>query len=184
VSLRLADSIWTDDGYHPSAATEVAFDIGRQFRFDMARVPTCRPTGDRIHPRDESPCDQGKLASGHIKVDVQFPEQGTPLRIDAEATAYKTGPRSIAIFSFLSAPVTAALLIPVKVTQAREGIYGLSATSSIPKIAAGSGSLVYLGLRFRKGLFSAACPKRRLQFGVTDTFADGTRLSSGSITTC
>lgn len=45
-------------------------------------------------------------------------------------------------------------------------------------------SLTYLGLRFRKGLFSAACPKRRLQSRVTNTFADGTRLGGGLITTC
>jgi hypothetical protein len=75
-------------------------------------------------------------------------------------------------------------VIPVALSPRNEGIYGLSAAASIPKLAGGSGSLTYLGLRFRKGLFSAACPKRHLQFGVADSFADGTSAAGGLIVTC
>jgi len=181
VSLRLADSIWTDDGSHPPAATGARFELDEQLRLDMADVPICKPTS-RI-PRDQSPCDEGKVASGRIQVEVQFSEQ-QPIRVLGDATAYKTGARSMMIYAFLPAPVTATLFVPVTIDRGGSGIYGLEATASIPKIAGGSGSLTYLGLRFRKGLFSAACPKRRLQSRVTDTFADGTRLTGGSITTC
>src|SRR4051794_26484244 len=71
VSLRLADSIWTDDGSHPLAATEVRFDLDRQLQFDMAKVPICKPTS-RI-PRDQIPCEEGKVASGRIQVELEFP---------------------------------------------------------------------------------------------------------------
>jgi hypothetical protein len=181
VSLRLANSIWTDDGSHPSAATEVRFDLDKQLQFEMADIPICKPTS-RI-PRGQTPCDEGKVASGRMQVEVQFPEQ-QPIRVLGDATAYKTGPRSMMIFAFLPAPVTAMLLVPVTVSRGGSGIYGFEATASIPKVAGGSGSLTYLGLRFRKGLFSAACPKRRLQSRVTNTFADGARLTGGLIITC
>jgi hypothetical protein len=88
------------------------------------------------------------------------------------------------IFAHLPAPVTGMLRFPMTVDRGAPGIYGLSATASIPKVAGGSGSLTYLGLRFRKGLFSVACPKRRLQSQVTDTFADGTQAAGGLIITC
>jgi hypothetical protein len=181
VSLRLADSIWTDDGSQPSAATEVRFELDKQLQFEMADIPICKPTS-RI-PRDQTPCDEGKVASGRIQVEVQFPEQ-PPIRVLGDATAYKTGPRSMMAFAYLSAPVTGMLRFPMTVDRGGPGIYGLEATASIPKVAGGSGSLTYLGLRFRKGLFSAACPKRRLQSRVTNTFADGARLTGGLIITC
>lgn len=181
VSLRLADSISTDDGSHPPAAEKVRFELDRQLQFDMAKIPVCKPTA-RI-PRDQTPCDEGKLASGRLQVEVQFPEE-LPIRVLGDATAYKTGPRSMMVFAYLSAPVTGMLRFPVAIDRGGSGIYGLSATASIPRVAGGSGSLTYLGLRFRKGLFSAACPKGRLQFGVTDTFADGTEVDSGLIIAC
>jgi hypothetical protein len=180
VSLRLADSIWTDDGTHPPAATEVRFELDRQLQFDMADFPVCKPTS-RV-PRDQRPCDEGKIAAGRTQVEVQFPEQPA-IRVLGDATAYKTGPRSMMIFTYLPAPVTGMLLIPVAVDRGALGLSGLSATATIPKLAGGSGSLTYLGLRFRKGLFSAACPKRRLQSQVTDTFADGTKAAGGLIIT-
>jgi hypothetical protein len=64
----------------------------------MADVPICKPTS--FVPRDQTPCDEGKVASG------------------------------------------------------------------------------------RKGLFSAACPKRRLRSRVTDTFTDGFQAASGFIAIC
>jgi hypothetical protein len=180
VSLRLADTISTDDGRHPPAATEVRFDLDRQLHFDMAEVPTCKPTA-RV-PRDQSLCDEGMVASGRIQMEVEFPEQ-MPIRVLGDATIYKTGPRAMTIVAYLPAPVTGRLLIPITVQEAT-GNYGLRATAAISKVAGGSGSLTYLGLRFRKGLFSAACPKGRLQSRVTDSFADGTLAAGGAIVTC
>ena len=162
VSLRLANSISTEDGSHPPAAAEVRFELDRRLQFDMADFPICKPTS-RV-PRDQSPCDEGKIAAGRTQVEVQFPEQQA-IRVLGDATAYKTGPRSMMIFTYLPAPVIGMLHIPVAVDRGALGLYGLSATATIPKLAGGSGSLTYLGLRFRKGLFSglpeAAPPVRR-----------------------
>lgn len=122
-------------------------------------------------------------SSARIQVEVEFPEQ-QPVRVLGYATVYKTGPRAMTIFTYLSAPVTGRMLIPMTVAPKATGIYGLRVAASISKIAGGSGSLTYLGLRFRKGLFSAACPKGRLQFGLWNAFSDGEVSAGALLTNC
>jgi hypothetical protein len=183
VSLRLAGSIWTDDESHPSAATEVRFDLARRYRLDLAGIPVCKNRGGRDTGRDVSPCDVGEVARGKIEVEVLFPEQA-PSTVAGEAVAYKTGSRTLAVWAYLPAPITGAFILPVKIDSNRGGPYGPRFTVAIPKIAGGSGSLTYLGLRFRKGLFSLACPHGRLQSRLTDTFADGTQLAGVLVATC
>jgi len=84
----------------------------------------------------------------------------------------------------LGAPVEGEIVIPVKLSRARGSIYGLRLTASIPKVAGGSGSLVYLGLRFRMGVFSMACTEGRIQSGLRQTFADGAQLSGALLSAC
>jgi hypothetical protein len=184
VSLRLADSISTEDGSHPPAATEVRFDLDRQLRLDLSGVPRCPWAPTQSYPAfDWNRCDPATIGKGQIKWEVAFPEQEA-FRTGAEATVYRGNRNKLLIRTHVPAPIEGQVVIPVALSPQSEGIYGLRATATIPKIAGGSGSLTYLGLRFRKGLFSAACPKRHLQFGVTDDFADGTRAGSGVIVTC
>lgn len=182
VSLRLAEAIWTD-GPPPPALAEARFEFDRNFRLDLSQVERC-PAGPRFDIRTGvSPCEKYRFASGWIKVNVAFPEN-TPITVKGRAIAFESAPREFMIHAFLPAPVTALIAIPVEIGRARDGIYGLRATAAIPKIAGGYGSLVYLGLRFRKGLFSVACPQGHLQSRLINTYADGTKLSGASVTTC
>src|SRR5215213_4137154 len=103
------------------------------------------------------------------------PSAATAVRVGESAIAYRGKRNKLLIHTYVLAPVSGEVVIPIELSQTSDCRYGLIATASIPKLADGSGSLTYLGLRFRKGLFSAACPKRRLQSRVTDTFTDGTR---------
>ncbi len=184
VSLRLADSISTEDGSHPPAATEVRFSFDRHLRLDLSGVPRCPWAPVQSYPAfDWSDCKPATVGSGRIKWEVAFPEQEA-VRVGGEATVYRGNRNKLLIRTSVPAPISGDVVMPVALSPRNEGIYGLSATASIPKIAGGSGSLAYLGLRFRRGLFSAACPKRHLQFGVTDTFADGTEADGGLIITC
>jgi hypothetical protein len=180
VSLRLADTIATINGSHPLATTAVRFELDEAFRFDMTKVAACSPLQGRDAERSRSPCDVGKLAGGRLETETQFPGQG-PVRVSGEATAYKTGPRKILIYTYLGAPVTASILIPVKVGEAPGDRYGVKFTAAVPKLAGAAGSLTYLGLRFRRGLFSAACPSGSLESGGANVSADGT-VSAGSST--
>lgn len=183
VSLGLADTVATSDGSHPPATTALRFELDRAFRFDMKDVATCSPLQGRQAERGREPCTVGELAGGRLEAEVQFPEQG-PVRVSGEATAYKTGPRKMLIAAFLGAPVTGSLLIPVKVGEAPGSRYGVKLTAAVPKLAGGSGSLIYLGLRFRKGVFSLACHEQGFQAQVRSTLTDGTELASVVLTRC
>lgn len=184
VSLRLADSIWTDDNSHPPAATKLRFESAKSFRLDLSGVARC-PGGIHYDIRTEaSPCAKVKFASGKIKVRVAFPEQGTPIVVAGDAIAYKANSGKVFIRSYLAAPITGEISIPVAVGRSAAGAYGVQMTATVPKLAAGHGSLVYLGLRFRKGLFSMACPQRRFQSRVTNSLADGTKLGVALLTNC
>jgi hypothetical protein len=184
VGLRLADSISTDDGSHPPAATEARFEFGKQFRIDLSGVPRC-PAGPHFDIRTpESPCEEVKFATGKMKFEVAFPEL-EPLLVTGRAIAFKTDDRKMTILAYFPAPITGEVVIPVQLGRAPgRSVYGITATASIPKVAGGYGSLVYLGLRFRKGIFSVACPDRRLQSRVTNTFADGSVSSLARLANC
>jgi hypothetical protein len=183
VSLRLTNTLWSADDSHLPAATQVRFDLDNRFRFDMARVPICDSRGGRDVRTGESPCEVGEIASGPIQFEVAFPGEA-PVKVGGQAVAYKIGPQAMMIWSSIGAPVVAEVLVPVKIERLPAGAYGVRATASIPAVAGGNASLIYLGLRFRRGLFSAACPKRRLQFRVTNTLADGTAASEIFRTAC
>ncbi|HEY6145609.1 MAG TPA: hypothetical protein VIV13_05000 [Solirubrobacterales bacterium] len=183
VSLRLADSIWTDDGSHPPAATKLRLDLDKNFQLDLSDVPRCQPGLHYDIRTEESPCEKEKFATGMVKVEVAFPEEERIL-VSGRAIAFKIGPGKIMIRTYLGSPVTGEILFPATVGRSSAGAYGVQATVSISKIAAGYGSLTYLGLRFRKGLFSVACRQGRLQSGATNYFADGSVAGGSTITTC
>jgi hypothetical protein len=68
VSLRLADSISTEDGSHIPAATEVRFELDRQLQLDLSGVPRCPWTPAQAYPAfDWSNCKPATLGSGQIK---------------------------------------------------------------------------------------------------------------------
>jgi len=185
VSLRLATSIAFEDGSHPPPATELRFAFDRQFRLALGDVPTCPKSGIRSQSRTgEVACPEAKVASGWSRWDVAFPGQ-EPMQVSGRLTAYKIDSRKLAIHTFLAAPVTADVVSTAELSRAPKGSrYGLRATAVIPKVAGGNGSLVNMSLRFRKGLFSLACPQRRFQSGLDSRFADGTRVSVASLTAC
>jgi hypothetical protein len=184
VSLRLATSIAMDDGSHPPAARRLQFAFDRQLRLALGDVPTCSG-GIRSQIRDgESPCPKAEIASGRSRWEVAFPGQ-EPVQVEGRTVAYKIPRGKIAFHVFLPAPVTADVVATADLSRAPKGSrYGIQATAYVPMVAGGSGSLVYMGLRFRKGLFSAACPQGSLQSGLVAGFADGTRTSVASLVTC
>ena len=184
VSLRLADSVWTDDSTHPPATTEVRFEFDKSYRLDLSEVKRCPWAPLQSYPAfDWSTCASAVVATGRIKWEVALPETEA-VRVGGQAIAYRGSANRLLIRTEVPAPVRGEVVIPAKLSRGAEGVYDLEATATIPQVAGGSGSLTYLGLRFRKGLFSVACPKRRLQSLAIDTFADGTRLGGSIVTTC
>lgn len=125
---------------------------------------------------DWGSCKKAEVATGPIQFEVGFPEQ-EPVKLSGLATAYNGRPGAMTVRAQLPDPVNGGIIIPVKPSRADRGAYGVTLTASFPKVANGAGSLVYLGLRFRRGIFSAACTKRRFQSRVSHTFIDGTETS-------
>ena len=184
ISLRLATSIEMEDGSHPPPARELRFAFDRPYRLDLGHVPTCPPAIRSQSRTGESPCPKAEIASGRSSWDVAFPGQD-PVQVEGRTVAYKIPRGRIAIHVFLPAPVTGDVVTTAALSRALKGSrYGLLATASLPKVAGGSGSLLYMGLRFHKGLFSVACPQGKLQSSLAASFLDGTRVSVDSLTTC
>ncbi|HXQ88234.1 MAG TPA: hypothetical protein VN733_01225 [Solirubrobacterales bacterium] len=183
IGLRLAASISFEDGSHPPAATRLRFEFTRQFGLDLTDLPTCPRSS--LGPRSaRSPCEEVRFAAGRSTWEVAFPGQER-FQVEGRTIAYKIGPRRMAFRVFLPAPVVAEVLMPVQLTPVSAGsVYKLRAEASIPKVAGGAASLLHLGLRFRKGVFSLACSQRRLQSRLTADFADGTRLSVALLRPC
>ena len=184
LSLRLANWIRTDDGSLPAAAKEVAIEIDRHFHLDLAGVPRCRVGSDQADPPfDWSRCEKSRVAFGQIRFAGVRPDR-EPFRIGANLTAYKRSARELTLLGFVPSPADGEVTISVRIGRTPRGAYGSRLVASIPEVAAGDVSLVYLGLRFRKGLFSATCPDGRSQFRVDDSFVDGTRLGGTVLSLC
>ena len=176
-SLRLTDTIWTDDDSRPPAMEELRFQLDSRLRLDLSGVPRCLWAPLQAYPAfDWDSCEKAEVATGPIRVEVALAEQ-EPVKLSAPATAYNGRPGTMLIHAQFADPVSGELVVPVKLSRADGGVYGVTLTASFPKVANGSGSLIYLGLRFRRGIFSVACTKRSFQSWVSHTFVGGTEAS-------
>lgn len=183
-SLRLANSISTTDGSHPVAAKEVRFSVDRHFHLGLADTPRCPYAPLQVSPSfDWERCTGSEVAGGRIKWEVAFPEK-EPFRLGAPMTVYKKNRRALVVRSEVPAPIDAEVVFPVRVGGVPEGPYATGLTAAIPKLAGGSASLVYLGFRFRMGLFSASCPHGGFQLRIDDTFVDGALYSGSFFSDC
>lgn len=184
VSLRLADAISTTDGSHPPAAAEVRFELDRGFRLDLAGVPRCPWAPVQGYPGfNWVRCADAVIGGGKLRWEVAPPEE-EPARVGAPAVIYRGHANKLLIRTEVPAPVGGEVVIPVRLSKRTGSVYRLRAAAAVPKTAGGDGSLVYLGLRFDRGLFSVACSRGRLQAGVDNLFADGSISSAASILTC
>lgn len=137
----------------------------------------------------EQRCKTALIGSGKMVVHIQFPEVEEPVVTHAKVTAYnagmRDGARALILHAYITFPTPAAFIISIEVRKSNLSRYGLKLVGSVPKIAGGSGSVTHLGVRFRKGIFSATCPAdRQLDTRFNTTFADGTRVSGEVVRAC
>lgn len=183
VGLRLLDRISTTDSSHPRATKAILVELDQQLDIHLAKVERC-PSGvhfDIRTPKD--PCAEFRFGTGTITIEAAFPGQ-QPLSVTGRAIAFAQGPGKLMIHVDLPAPTVGRIAIPITVGKEAGGGYGIKMIAAVPKIGGGYGSITSLDLRFRKGIFSAACPQGRLQSRATNTFADGSTSAAGVITTC
>jgi hypothetical protein len=183
VGLRLVDRIRATDGSDPPPVKAIRMELDKGYGLHLAKAKRC-PPGVRSDVRTrEDPCKEVKFGTGMIAVKVAFPEQQA-VTVTGRAIVFKPGPGEVMIRTFLSAPVTGVIAIPIAVERIAGSRYGLKMTAAVPKIAGGYGSITSLDIRFRKGMFSAACSQGDLRSGVTNFFASGSSASAGMAVFC
>ncbi|MGN6558275.1 MAG: hypothetical protein ACTHLH_09730, partial [Solirubrobacterales bacterium] len=149
-------------------------------------VPIC-PPGNVESPPIQQRCKDAAIGGGRMILNIHLPEQ-PPVEARSELTAFNDGLRdgvqTISIVGDLNVPIRAEIIITVSVRRSTASAYKLKLVGSVPKIAGGSGSITYLGLRFRKGVFSARCVKRHLAIGFGAELADGSLVRGGTLRSC
>jgi hypothetical protein len=186
ISLRTSMRFKTLEGTPLPPLREFEISEDRHARLNLKDVPVC-PRGDVESPPPQQRCKDAVIGTGKMSVYLHFPED-PPIEAHSELTAFNSGihegVRVLMIAGYLTVPTPAAVIITVLVKRDKSGRYKLKLVGSVPKIAGGSGSVTYLGLRFRKGVFSARCEDRHLDTGLLATFNDGSVFSGGAIRSC
>lgn len=188
VSLNLAETIETLDGSHPPALQELGIELDRHLGLSVNDVPVCTPHSSR-QQREEviSQCEDAKVGSGTLSVEVAFPEQ-VPVAISGRISVYNFGVHDgqtiFLLYTYLPAPVTGVISTQLKIHRRVDGIYGWKGTLSMPKIANGAASVTHLSLNFHKGIFSARCPTGKWQVGASARFVDDSVASGALVRPC
>lgn len=177
------------DEKHPPALREFLIEGDKHGSINVKGLPTC--TSGQLQSRTSKAarevCGPALIGSGKTDVEVQFPEQ-PPILAHSELLAFnggfKGGVTTILVHAYLTAPVVAAVVTTVKVRKIHKGRYGLESIASVPKIAGGSGSVVFFTLTLKKGIISATCPDGHLNARGTAVFADGTRAKGTVVRPC
>jgi len=177
------------DEKHPPALREFLIEGDKHGSINVKGLPTC--TSGQLQSRTSKAarevCGPALIGSGKTDVEVQFPEQ-PPILAHSELLAFnggfKGGVTTILVHAYLTAPVVAAVVTTVKVRKIHKGRYGLESIATVPKIAGGSGSVVFFTLTLKKGIISATCPDGHLNARGTAVFADGTRAKGTVVRPC
>ncbi|HEY8501773.1 MAG TPA: hypothetical protein VIL21_03735 [Solirubrobacterales bacterium] len=187
VSLGVSERIRMSDESHPPALKELRLQLDRHLRPALKGLPVCRRGSLDVRPPDLSACKDAIVGRGKMATEIAFPERPVIRQTD-ELIAYNTGTKdgvsSLLLYVRMNVPTPAEIAVPMKIMPVQKGRYGTEAVATVPKIAGGSGSVTYLGIRFRKGIFSAVCRDGRLHVRSEATFADGTLLGGTVVRAC
>jgi len=199
ISFDVSGKIETVDGTRPPALREFVIEADRNSAVDAKGVPTC--TAGKLDAQDtkhaEAICSRSAIVgTGTTNVEVEFPEQ-KPFVAKSKLLAFnggvEGGTTTIFIHAYLSAPVSAAVVITVKVSKHPNGRYGTRSVASIPKIAGGYGSVKEFDLKIdreftsggeRQGYLLAKCPDGHLNERTTAVFSDGSELTGSFVRAC
>lgn len=191
VTARLLGEIGTDDGSHPPALKQLAFDVDRTIGIDTKGLPTCRRRQllARTSAAAKHACAGALLGTGSAEVEVTFEEQA-PFSATGPLYLFNGGTRgrttTVFLHTYLAVPVPTAVVVRATVTRIHRGPYGLRIEAKIPKIAGGAASVtrfeLKIGRRFRqrgrrRSFLRASCPTGHWLTKGAVEFADGTRLA-------
>ncbi len=195
IALNVNGKIATMDGSIPSALREVALELDRNVTVDPEGMAVCGQ-GNVESPPPTERCRSSLVGKGKMSVVVAFPEQApftTRSKLFVFNGGEKRGTTTILVYTYLGAPVSAAVVMTVAVAKVHEGRYGTKWLVAFPKIAGGYGSITEFDLtisrRFRyegknKSYLLAKCPDRHLDGHASLVFADGSEQSDSFVRPC
>lgn len=188
----------TQDGTTPPKLERMTFEIDRFGKVETLGLPVC--SQGRLKATTVSQarglCPGAIVGTGSGSVIVEFPEQ-PPIPARAPLTFFNGptigGDPSLIIHAFLSIPVPATYLVPLRIRRIHNGVYGFRIEAKIPPIAGGSGSITRFDFRFdrdwryrgkRMSYIYARCAIGRLQARIETEFSDGSDLFGHFIHPC
>jgi len=198
ITLHVSGKIATKDKTHPPALSEFTFEADKNGAVNAKGLPVC--TSGKLQAQDtkhaEAACPTAIVGEGKTDVEVEFPES-PPFIAHSKLLAFNGGvsggKTTIFIHAYLSSPVSAAVVAPVKIATIHKGRFGLKSIATIPKIAGGYGSAISFSLKLgraftykgkKQNYLLLQCPDGKIFAQGTAKFSDGVSASGGVIRTC
>lgn len=185
VKLKLFTGFGSPTGSpHPPPASKVTVLLDRYLEFSTLGLPTCTPLQlqQKTVPKR---CKRALVGRGKLEESIAFPGQ-EELRLRGHVLLYNARARArstrLLMYVPFSSPVPAVLITPIDLKRVRKGRYGLKLLLSVPRIAGGAGSLVWLSLvihrnyvfkRERRSVVTLSCPDGKVTASAKARFADG-----------
>lgn len=160
IAVSLSSRFETKDGSRVPPMTQAAIGIDRSVSLDSRGVPTCTAAQLESQTTEgaEAACPAAIVGAGTATIEIASAD-GPPAAAQSRVLAFNGGTAgrvtTVFLHAYLSSPVSEAIVVPVTLTKLPKGGYGMRALVTVPKIAAGAGSLVGLDLAFRKQVAAA-----------------------------
>ncbi len=173
----------TRDGSHLPALRRLKILADKNVDVDVKGIPVCGRSEiqGKFSWEAEDACRAALVGVGSLTTEVQIAaRRATPIvgpRLLVFNGGARKGVTTFFVHTYLEGPVPQTLVATVKAKRVRSGPYGLSVVATIPRIAAGQGSLTSFNLSLRKGI-TATCATGRLSAKESAVFADGTQLQA------
>jgi hypothetical protein len=182
-------------GARPSALQEVILELDRNLAIDARGLSVCPPGNVESLPPPER-CSSALVGRGAMEVEVEFPEQ-KPFTLESKLFAFNAGirerQRTIYLYAYLMAPISASVVSTIKVSKVHDSRYGMRWVESFPKIAGGYGSITDFSLTIdkqfgfrgkRRSFLLAKCPDGHLNALATSIFSDGSEQQDSFARAC
>lgn len=167
ITVNFEGRISTTDGSHPPALQRLRVALNSAGRIDTRGLPRCRTAALQATSSDLAlaRCRRALVGKGTFVAQLPVERQ---LLVGGRALVFNgtvDGRPGMLIHIYVSNPVRLTLVIPIRISR-HAGRFGTVLTTTVPKLAGGSASIVALklkiGRRFsvggqRRSYLSAAC---------------------------
>jgi hypothetical protein len=188
IAAVLSSRVHGDGKTHIPAMRKATIDIDKSVAIDSRGVPAC--TAGQLEGQTtegaEAACATAIVGDGSATVEIAFPG-AAPVLAQSRLLAFNGGTvgstTTLLLHAYLTVPAPQAIVVPVALTRLPKGEYGLRALVTIPRIAAGAGSLAAVDLSLRKqvattgggkhGYLLARCSDGNFIFEPEVEFEDG-----------